>query len=381
MTPPGLRSQHRRPATAGADGTTVVDAFDLPALVGTLHRDVAAGIVAPDRGAIAHAALGRAPWIGSARADEVAHRVAARLTGLGEVGDLLLDDAVTDILVDGPGPVRIERDGRIQSTELVLDRDGVAVLAERLMTLGRRRVDRRHPTADLVLPGGHRANVVVAPAAVDGPLISIRRFRTVVSALTDFGTADEIAVLEEQVVARRNIVVSGGTGAGKTTLLALLLDRCDPDDRIVTIEDVAELRSRRHLVRLEAQPDQGEGSAPITVRALFRNSLRMRPDRLVIGEVRGDEAADLIQALGTGHRGSMTTVHADDPPAALRRLELLVASAGHVDAALARSQIAAVVDVVVHVVRDGDRRRIASVAALEQGRLRAIAGTGEVGRW
>lgn len=348
---------------------------EIPTLVGRLHRDVAMGAVGVDHREITEAATTQAPWLADDQVRTIADRVLLRVSGLGEVEELLADDDVTDVLVSGSGPVLVERLGCLTESNVVLDEEGVTVLVERIMSTGRRRVDRRHPTADVRLPGGFRANVVIAPAAVDGPHVSIRRFRTRSVSLDDLCPPEVAALLTDAVQRRANIVICGGTGAGKTTVLGLLLDECPPSQRIVTIEDVVELRCSRRLVRLEAQPDDGEGSAPISVRSLFRNALRMRPDRLVIGEIRGEEATDLLQALGTGHRGSMATVHADDPGAALRRLQLLVSGSGSVDAELARAQLAAVIDLVVHVQRDADGRRlVAGVGALTHGELTSLYG-------
>lgn len=354
---------------------------ELPALVSQLHRDVGSGSLAADGESIRAAACQRAPWLGDDDVERLVARVNARLSGLGEVSLLLVDDSVTDVFVDGPGPVVVEQHGRLVVTDLVLDDDGVAVLVERLMSTGRRRVDRHHPCVDLRLPLGMRANVVVSPAAVDGPFVSIRRFRTVVTGLADMASDEASSILTEAVRTRANIVVSGATGSGKTTLLGLLMSLVDSDQRIVTIEDVAELRvSGPYVVRLEAQPGDGEGRPDISVRSLFRNALRMRPDRVVIGEIRGVEATDLIQALGTGHRGSMATVHGDDPAGALRRLELLVASSGSASPELVRSQIASVIDLLVHVERNrsGDRSVVA-IGRLCRGRLSSVIG--EVGAW
>lgn len=374
-------SDNPQPASVRDATTTVARALELPALVSRLHRDVGSGELDADTESIAGAASSSAPWLAAGEVAVLVEQVQARLSGLGEVAALLADDSVTDLFVDGPGPVVVERDGELVVTDLYLDDDGVQVLVERLMTAGRRRVDRRHPCVDLRLPDGMRANVVVAPAVIGGPCVSIRRFRSVVTSLSDMADARVAQLMLAAVRDRANILVSGPTGSGKTTLLGLLMSAVEGGHRIVTIEDVAELRARGpRVVRLEAQPNDGEGRQEVTVRMLFRNALRMRPDRIVIGEVRGDEASDLIQALGTGHRGSMASVHADDPASALRRLELLAIGIGSTSPDLIRSQIASVIDVVLHVERGVDgRRAVVAVGKLDKGRLVALHG--EVGSW
>lgn len=356
-------------------GADLVRHHDVPGLVARLHQAVALGRLPADRSAITSRALAVAPWLSGADADVIGSRVISRLTGLGEITALLEDDSITDVLIDGPGHVVVERNGRLHDVDLALDSDGVEVLVERIMAQGRRRVDRHHPYVDVRLAGGYRANVVVAPAAVDGPYVSIRRFRHDVRCLSDMGPPEVVDRLLQAIANRSNILISGGTGSGKTTLLGLLLDACPLDHRVVTIEDVAEVRTHHRIVRLEAQPDDGEGRPQLTVRGLFRNALRMRPDRLVIGEIRGEEAIDLMQALGTGHRGSMSTIHADDPGSALRRLELLIASGGRTDPELVRSQIRAVVDLIVHVERlDSGTRLISCLATVNEGGLSVLVG-------
>lgn len=353
--------------------------IELPALVARLHFDVATGEVARDEGAISLAVAGAAPWLSQSESSEVVRRVLGRVGGLGEIDELLHDDEVTDILVDGPGAVVVERLGQLVSSGLVLDHDGVMTLVEQLASAGDRRVDHRHPISDLRLPGGFRVNIVVPPVAVGGPYVSIRRFRTSVADLEHI--SDEFSdFLHGAIDERRNVVVSGSTGSGKTTLLGAMVGACAPSERVVVIEDVVEMPANRPLVRLEAQPGDGEGRTAVTIRELLRGALRMRPDRLVIGEVRGAEAVDLLQALGTGHRGSMATIHADDPASAMRRLELLCAAEGTVEPSLVKDQLRDVVDFVVHMQRQpGGRRRIAAIGEIGHGGLSSVSG--EVGRW
>jgi len=387
-----LSGQARQDAASSGDGRSGLScdaatltgrtrARELPALVSRLHRFVGSGDLEADTKSLRNAAADCAPWLGSGEVALVADQVQARVTGLGEVAALLADDSVTDLFVDGPGPVVVERNGRLVVTDLYLDDDGVQVLVERLMTMGRRRVDRHHPCVDLRLEGGMRANIVVAPAVIGGPCVSIRRFRSVVTSLSDMAEPEIADLMAQAVRNRANILVSGPTGSGKTTLLGLLMSAVDVGHRVVTIEDVAELKAQGpRLVRLEAQPADGEGRSEVTVRMLFRNALRMRPDRVVIGEIRGQEASDLIQALGTGHRGSMASVHADDPASALRRIELLAIGTGSTNPDLIRTQIASVIDVVLHVEREaGGDRQVVAVGELSGRGLTSLYG--DVGSW
>ena len=353
--------------------------IELPALVAKIHLDVATSVVPADIESITDAIGHAAPWLSEGESSEVVRRVLGRVGGLGEIEGLLHDDDVTDVLIDGPGEVVVERHGRLTPAGLVLDADGVSTLVEQLARIGNRRVDSRHPMADLSLPGGFRVNIAVAPVAVGGPFVSIRRFRTAVSDLTEVA-GRSAGLIAEAVADRRNVLVSGATGAGKTTLLGAMVDRCGSFERLVVVEDVAELPASRHLVRLEAQPGDGEGRATTSVRELLRSALRMRPDRLVIGEVRGAEAVDLVHALGTGHRGSMATIHADGPASAMRRLELLCAAHETTDAALVRDQLRDVVDLVVHLERTpSGSRLVTAIGEVGAKGLRAVQG--EVGQW
>jgi len=363
----------------GVGAQAVASEIELPSLVARIHLDVATGAVQADAESIAHAADAAAPWLSICEVSEVVGRVIGRVAGLGEVEGLLHDDDVTDVLVDGPGEVMVERGGCLEPSGLVLDVDGVATLVEQLARIGDRRVDSRHPIADVRLPGGFRVNIAVAPVAVGGPYVSIRRFRSVGSVLSEIaGPSAEL--ISRAVAERRNVLVCGATGAGKTTLLAAMVECCDPSERLVVVEDVAELPTSRPLVRLEAQPSDGEGRSAVSVRVLLRAALRMRPDRLVIGEVRGAEAVDLVHALGTGHRGSMATVHSDGPASALRRLELLCAAHGSADGVLVRHQLLDVVDLVVHVERAANGERlVTAIGVVEPSGLRSIHG--EVGEW
>lgn len=308
--------------------------------------------------------LGRlAPLLPHEDRAEVLRLVRARRAGLGAIDRLLSDPAVSELMINGPGAVWIERAGAIEPTNTVLDRPEIDLLIERLVVPIGRRVDQRSPCVDGRLADGSRVNIVVPPIALDGPYVTIRRFVLQQVALDDFGP-EAADVLLGDVAGHRNLIVSGGTGAGKTTLLNAVASAIDPAERIVTAEDAAELRlPHPHVVRLETRPESAEQVGLVTMRDLVRNALRMRPDRLILGEIRGGEAFDLMQALNTGHRGCLSTVHANRPSDALRRLESLAVLGGDgfpLDAV--RDQMSRAIDVVVHVVRDGGRRVIAEIA-------------------
>ncbi len=305
----------------------------------------------------------RAPLLPASAQREILRRVEARRHGFGVLDDVLGDPEVTEVMINGPGPVWVERRGRIEPSGLRLDRNEIDHLVERVVAPIGRRVDRRSPCVDGRLPDGSRINVVVPPVALDGPYLTIRRFSVRELTLEAFGEATVGAVLEELVQSGANVLVSGGTGAGKTTLLNALAGLVESDARIITVEDAAELRLHHpHVVRLEARPASAEGIGELTIRDLVRNALRMRPDRLVVGEVRGDEALDLMQALNTGHRGCLSTIHANGPVDALRRLETLGLLAGErVPLEALRAQISAALDAIVHVERRGGRRRVSVV--------------------
>jgi pilus assembly protein CpaF len=295
------------------------------------------------------------------------------LGGLGPLEALLRDPAVTDVLVNGPHEVHVERDGRLVRTAVGFEDDAhlERVLRRVLGPLGVR-LDRAHPFADAVLPGGVRLHVILPPLA-EVPLLTLRRVPAVVPSWEELAAAGAVpAELRELLVAavgsRRNVVVCGRAGVGKTTLLARLLGATG-DDRVVVIEDAPELRRPApHTVHLRVRPATPDGAGGVDVETLVRNALRMRPDRLVVGEVRGREVADLLQAMNTGHDGSMTTVHANGPEEALVRLEGMALLAG-VPLSAARAQVAAAVDLVVALDRDLDgRRRVRGVVEVVLGR-------------
>lgn len=307
----------------------------------------------------------RSPLLGSASVDRAVITVESSIVGLGPLDELLADEQVTDIVVNGPGPVWVERAGRLERTGISVDGALLDLLVERVVAPLGRRADPTHPVVDGRLPDGSRVHVVVPPVAVDGPCLTIRRFGARRVSLDDVASPPVADLLRGAVRDRANVVVAGGTGSGKTTLLNALAAVIDPHERIVTVEDAAELRlPGEHVVRLETRPATVDGPGAVTARELVRNALRMRPDRLLLGEVRGGEALDLLQAMNTGHDGSLSTLHANGCADALRRLEALVLLAGvglPIDAV--RDHLAAAVDLVVHLVRSADgRRRVAEVA-------------------
>src|SRR4051794_25321846 len=297
-------------------------------------------------------------------------RVLLLATGLGPLEPLLADPGVDEVMVNGAGAVYVERAGQLERTGVAFGSDADLMHAvERILAPLGRRVDEASPLCDARLPDGSRVNVVIPPLSLSGPCLTIRRFRREGFSLRDLvgngtlvaGAADLLALA---VAARASILVSGGTGSGKTTTLNALSGAIPGEERIVTIEDAAELRLRqRHVVRLEARPANLEGRGEVTIRQLVRNALRMRPDRIVVGEVRGGEALDLLQALNTGHDGSLSTVHANSPEDALRRVETLALMAGvGLPHAAVREQAASALDLIVHQSRlPGGARAVESV--------------------
>lgn len=305
------------------------------------------------------------PLLAVERRDRLVNSVMDDVVGLGALEPLLLDPTVDEIMVNGPGRCFVERAGRIEAVPFQLDEAGILRLVERILAPLALRLDRSSPMVDARLPDGSRLHAVVPPLAIDGPCVTIRRFGARRLGLDAFGAdAAATGVIGSLVDAGANIVISGGTGSGKTTLLNALMAAVDVRDRVITIEETAELRlSQPHVVRLEARPANAEGSGAVTVRDLVRTALRMRPDRLVVGEVRGAEALDLLQALNTGHDGSISTVHANSPLDALRRLSTLAlfGGAGLPHGAICE-QLRASVDVVIQVARGtGGAREISHV--------------------
>ena len=293
--------------------------------------------------------------------------------GLGPLEPLLADPTVSDILVNGPKSVYIERKGRLELTDVTFHDDNHLInIIDRIVSAVGRRVDESSPMVDARLADGSRVNAIIPPLALDGPMLSIRRFsieRLSMENLVELDTVTESAaqVLEAIVKARLNVIVSGGTGAGKTTMLNILSGFIPHNQRIVTIEDSAELQLQQpHVVRLETRPPNIENKGEVTQRDLVRNSLRMRPERIVLGEVRGAEALDMLQAMNTGHDGSLTTVHANTPRDALGRIETMVSMTGiSFPQKALRAQIASAVNIVIQIERQEDgRRRLVSISEI-----------------
>ncbi|MGC1405204.1 MAG: CpaF family protein [Candidatus Dormiibacterota bacterium] len=299
------------------------------------------------------------------------------LQALGPLRVLVEDDSLTEIMVVGPDMVYVEAQGRIVLTDVRFrDSEHLLKVIDLIVAAVGRRVDVRQPLCDARLLDGSRVNAVVPPVAIDGPILTIRKFakeRLRITDLIHFGTIDEAGAsfLQACVLARANILISGGTGAGKTTLLNICSGFIPPDERIVTIEDAAELQMHQeHVCRLEARPPDARGEGRINIRDLVINALRMRPDRIVVGEVRGGEALDMLQAMNTGHDGSMTTVHANTPRDSMARLETQVLMAGvELPSKAIRQQIASAVNIIVQLnrLRDGSRRitAISEVVGME----------------
>lgn len=304
------------------------------------------------------------PLLSSGSVRDTAEALRARMIGLGPLEPLLVDAEVTDIMINGPGPVWVERAGSVEPTEVTLDQPMLDLLIERMVAPLGRRVDPTSPVVDGRLPDGSRVHVVVPPVAVDGPCVTIRRFATKGVALTDIAGPHVADLLRWAVAARSNILVVGGTGSGKTTLLNALAASIPAGERVVTVEDAAELRlPSDHVVRLESRPASVEGPVAVDSRELVRSALRMRPDRLIVGEVRDGAALDMVQAMNTGHDGSLSTLHANGCHDALRRLETLVLLAGvGLPHEAVRDHLRSAVDLIVHIARDaGGRRHLAEV--------------------
>lgn len=330
-----------------------------------------------DLGAVDALVRSEAPLLADDEARALSAEVFAAVTGLGPLAALLDDEWVTDVLVNGDGRVWVERGGVLTATGIVVDEREVLRLVERVVSPLGLRADRSSPIVDARLPDGSRLSAVLRPLGVDGPCVAIRRFATRPVSLEAFAAPEVVSFLARAVRSRATIVVSGGTGAGKTTLLGALAVHIGDGERVVTIEDAAELRlPKPHVVRLEGRPANGEGAGAVTIRDLVRAALRLRPDRVIVGEVRGGEALDLLQALNTGHEGSLTTVHANTAAGALRRLETLALfAATTVPLDAVRDQLAAAVDIVVHLARRGQHRSIAEVVEVDAASLpgRALA--------
>ncbi len=303
--------------------------------------------------------------------------IAAEILGFGPLQPLLEDDSITEIMVNGPKNIYVERAGKLQRVPVAFEDDEhVMRIIERIVAPLGRRVDESSPYVDARLPDGSRVNIVIPPISLVGPVVTIRKFfktPLTVQDLVKFGsiTPEAVQFLEACVKARLNIVISGGTGSGKTTLLNILSSFIPHDERIITVENAAELQLRQeHVVTLESRPPNIEGRGEVTIRQLVINTLRMRPDRIIVGEVRGAEALDMLQAMNTGHEGSMTTVHSNSPRDTLSRLETMTLMAGmELPVRAIREQISSAIDLIVHQsrMRDGSRKvvAIAEVSGME----------------
>jgi len=305
--------------------------------------------------------------------ERLVNDVQHELFGLGPLEPLLADPTISDILVNKHNTIYIERRGKIERTQVTFkDDEHLMRVIERIVSSVGRRIDESSPMVDARLQDGSRVNAIIPPLAIDGPVVSIRRFgadplRMAMLIENKALTKDIADMLQMVVTARLNVMISGGTGAGKTTLLNALSAYIPENERIVTIEDSAELQLQQpHVVRLETRPPNIEGRGEVTQRDLVRNSLRMRPDRIVIGEVRGGEAIDMLQAMNTGHDGSLTTIHANTPRDALSRLETMIQMTGmRLSDRAMRQQIAAAINLVLQVARMSDgSRRVTSISEI-----------------
>ena len=307
--------------------------------------------------------------LSQAEREEIVEQVVWEITGLGPIEPLFRDPTISDILVNNARDIFIERKGKLSRVTAQFRNDGhLLAVIDRIVSRIGRRVDESSPMVDARLPDGSRVNAIIPPLALDGPILSIRRFGAdlTVEQLIANGamTMEMLQLLAGCVKARLNVLISGGTGSGKTTLLNALSSFIPADERVVTIEDAAELRLQQdHVVRLETRPPNSEGRGEVVARDLVKNALRMRPDRIIVGEVRGGEALDMLQAMNTGHEGSLTTVHANSPRDAIARLETMILMAGtNLPNRAMREQITSALDVIIQAQRLSDgTRRVVSV--------------------
>jgi pilus assembly protein CpaF len=329
------------------------------------------------RGALQRLLQSDSPELSGHERERLIEEVGDELLGLGPLDALLKDPGISDILVNGPSAVYIEKEGRLSLTEVRFrDEHHLLQVIDRIVSAVGRRIDRDSPMVDARLPDGSRVNAIVAPLALRGPCLSIRRFGREPLRVDDLLTLGTLtpqmaSYLAAIVHARMNVLISGGTGAGKTTLLNCLTSFIPHHERVVTIEDSAELQLQQaHVVPLETRPPDLDGRGTVTQRDLVRNALRMRPDRIIVGECRGAEALDMLQAMNTGHDGSLTTVHSNSPRECLQRLEVMVLMAGYdLPVKAIRQQVASAINVLVQVARltDGTRKivRVSEVVGME----------------
>jgi len=334
-------------------------------------KDMSSDVMRRDiRKAIEHLCDTENPLLNRIEREKLIEEVLDETLGFGPLEQLLKDPTVSEIMVNGPKKIYVERRGKIEKSEVVFrDNDHLLQIIDRIVSKVGRRVDETSPLCDARLPDGSRVNAVIPPIALDGASLSIRRFGSNPLKLEDLlnykaFTPEMAMLLEGAIKARLNIIISGGTGSGKTTLLNTLSAFIPGDERLVTIEDAAELQLQQdHVVRLETRPPNIEGKGKIDTRDLVKNALRMRPDRIIVGECRGGEAMDMLQAMNTGHAGSMTTIHSNTPRDALARLETLIMMAGaELPIKAMRQQIASAVDLVIQVNRiQGGPRKMTSI--------------------
>ncbi len=347
----------------------LIEGLDLSA-IGTLSQEELRGEVRQAAEELSHASP---DLLSQGDRERLVDEVLDETFGLGPLEPLLRDPDVTDILVNGPRQVYVERDGCLERTAVAFhDERHLLQVVQRVAARVGRRIDETSPMVDARLADGSRVNAIIPPLALDGPLVSIRRFARGSLFLEDMVargclTEDMRAFLAACVRARVNMVVSGGTGSGKTTLLNALSAFLSPDERVITIEDAAELRLLQpHVVRMETRPPNIEGQGEVTTRDLVRNALRMRPDRIIVGECRGPEALDMLQAMNTGHEGSLTTIHANETRDALSRLEMMVGMAGFdLPVWIIRRQVAAAIQVVIQTARlAGGARKVVRISEI-----------------
>ncbi|MHB1225833.1 MAG: CpaF family protein, partial [Gemmatimonadaceae bacterium] len=344
----------------------LIDRLDLGALERISDESALAAQI---RNAVVELLRGEQQPLSATEREEVVEQILYEVTGLGPLEPLFRDPSISDILANGARDVYVERHGRLSKVPVTF-RDDAHMLAviDRIVSRVGRRVDESSPMVDARLPDGSRVNAIIPPLALDGPVLSIRRFGANISVqqLIGFGaiTEEMVQLLAGCVLARLNILISGGTGSGKTTLLNALSSFIPAHERVVTIEDAAELRLQQdHVVRLETRPPNSEGRGEVQARDLVKNALRMRPDRIIVGEVRSSEALDMLQAMNTGHEGSLTTIHANTPRDALARLETMILFAGtNLPNRAMREQISSALDLIVQVSRQSDgTRRVTSI--------------------
>src|SRR5579871_331067 len=307
--------------------------------------------------------------------DSITTEIADDILGHGPIERLLADDTISEVMVNGPFDVWVERQGKLMQTSVRFqDESHLRRILNKMVAQVGRRVDESSAMVDARLPDGSRINAIIPPLSLTGPVVTIRKFarnRLGFQDMIRLGTAttETLEFLERCIQARLNILISGGTGAGKTTLLNVLSESIPDTERIVTIEDSAELQlHQRHILRLESRPPNIEGEGEVSIRDLVRNSLRMRPDRIIVGEVRGPEALDMLQAMNTGHEGSLSTVHANSPRDALSRIETMVMMAGFdLPLRAVRQQISSALDLIVHIERMTDgTRRVTSITEVQR---------------